>query len=158
MIQFYKKSKPLLIISFLVLFSPLIKAESFGIGAVIGDPTGVSAKMWLSKTTAIDGAFAWSMGGPNAIHVQSDYLLHELSLFHLGSLPMNLYYGAGARISSYSGNKKTGLGIGARAPLGVAYQFKRQPIELFGELALVLELTPDTAALVNLGIGGRYYF
>lgn len=158
MVQFYKKSKPLLMIGVVVLFSQFVKAENFGIGAVIGDPTGISAKMWLSKTTAVDGAFAWSMSGPTAIHVQSDYLLHELSLFNLGSLPMNLYYGAGARISSYSGNKKTGLGIGARAPLGVSYQFKRQPVELFGELALVLELTPDTAALFNLGIGGRYYF
>lgn len=148
---------PLLMIGFMIS-AEFIKAESFGIGAVIGDPTGISAKMWLSKTTAVDGAFAWSMSGPTAIHVQSDYLIHELSLFHLGTLPMNLYYGAGGRISTYSGSNKTGLGLGARAPLGVTYQFKRQPVELFGEIALVLELTPATAAFFNIGIGGRYYF
>jgi len=154
----YKRIRILNIIFFIVAFSSLLKAETFGIGAVIGDPTGISAKMWLDKTTAIDGAFAWSMGGPNAIHVQGDYLVHQLSFFHLGKLPMNLYYGAGARITSYSGKNKTGLGLGARAPLGMAYEFKKPSVELFAEVALVLELTPSTDALFNIGIGGRYYF
>ncbi len=139
-------------------YSTLSQAESFGIGGIIGDPTGISAKMWLDKKTAIDGAFAWSMSGPRAIHVHGDYLLHELSLFRIGRHPMNLYYGAGARISSYSSDDKTGLGLGARAPLGIAYEFRKHSVELFGEFSLILELTPRTEAFFNFGIGGRYYF
>ncbi len=143
----------------LTLFSPLSShAESFGLGAVIGDPTGVSMKMWLDKTHAIDGAFAWSLSGPNALHVQSDYLVHQLSFFHLGKLPMNLYYGAGGRVSSYSGKDKSGLGIGARAPLGMSYQFNNPAVELFGEVAAILELIPSTNVYINLGMGGRFYF
>lgn len=134
------------------------KAESFGLGAVIGDPTGISVKLWLDQTHAIDGAFAWSLSGPNALHIQSDYLVHELSFFHLGKFPMNLYYGAGGRLSSYSGKNKTGLGLGARAPLGMAYQFKKPAVELFAEVAAILELTPSTDVFFNLGLGGRFYF
>ena len=29
----------------------------FGIGVVLGEPTGISGKYWLSEKTAIDGAF-----------------------------------------------------------------------------------------------------
>ena len=71
---------------------------------------------------------------------------------------MNLYYGAGARISTYSGKSKSGLGLGARAPLGIAYQMKKPAVEFFGEAALILELSPSTEALFNIGIGARYYF
>jgi hypothetical protein len=158
MLQFYKLVLLSVFFVRIMTTSSVSNAEIFGIGAVIGDPTGVSAKMWLDKTTAIDGAFAWSMAGQNAIHVQGDYLIHQLSFFHLGKLPMNLYYGAGARISSYSGKSKTGLGLGARAPLGMAYEFKKPSVELFAEVALILELTPSTEGLFNIGIGGRYYF
>ena len=104
-----KSKTKLVILTVLTLISAYSKAESFGIGAVLGDPTGVSTKMWLDKTHAIDGAFAWSLSGPNALHVQSDYLIHELSFFHLRKFPLNLYYGAGGRLSSYSSKNKSGL-------------------------------------------------
>lgn len=142
----------------LISSAPFAHANTFGLGAVIGDPTGLSVKMWLDRTHAIDGAFAWSMRSDNAIHIQSDYLVHELSFFHLGRFPINLYYGAGGRLSNYSGDNKSGLGLGARAPLGVAYQFKNPSVELFGEIAGILELTPSTEFLFNVGIGGRFYF
>lgn len=146
-----------ILLTFLFL-SVDVRAESFGLGAVIGDPTGLSAKMWLDQVHAIDGAFAWSLNGPSALHVQSTYLVHDLSFFHLGRHPMNLYYGAGGRLSSYSGNSKSGLGIAARAPVGVSYQFRNPSVELFGELAAILELVPSTNVFINLGIGGRFYF
>lgn len=133
-------------------------ATNFGLGAVVGEPTGVSAKMWLDRTHAIDGAFAWSLSGPNAIHIQSDYLIHELGFFSISKHPINLYYGAGGRLSSYSGKNKTGLGIGARAPLGLSYQFKNPAVELFAELGAVLELSPSTEFQIGLGLGGRFYF
>lgn len=140
-----------------LLLSLKSHANSFGLGAVIGEPTGISAKMWLDRTSAIDGAFAWSLSGPQAIHIHTDYLVHELGFFSLGKRPLNLFYGAGGRLSSYSG-KKSGLGIGARAPLGLSYQFKNPSVELFTEVAAILELTPSTEFQFGIGIGGRFYF
>ena len=34
--------------------------SGFGAGFILGEPTGVSAKLWLSKDDAIDYAAAWS--------------------------------------------------------------------------------------------------
>ncbi len=150
--------KHFVLICILAIFPQFTQAKSFGLGAVIGDPTGVSMKMWIDRNHAFDGAFAWSLNGPNALHIQGDYLIHELSFFHINRFPINLYYGAGARLSSYSGNKKSGLGIGARAPLGVTYMFPSPDVELFTEIAAVLELVPSTDVFINIGIGGRFYF
>lgn len=148
-----------LIISFgILLFTFASQAETFGLGAVIGDPTGVSVKVWLDQVHAIDGAFAWSLSGPNAMHIQSDYLTHEMSFFKAGKIPLNLYYGIGGRITSYSSRDKSGLGIGARAPLGISYQFYRPSVELFAELAGILEVVPSTDVFFNVGFGGRFYF
>src|SRR5258708_39192418 len=36
------------------------EAGRFGVGAIFGEPTGVSVKYWLSDKHAIDGALAWS--------------------------------------------------------------------------------------------------
>jgi hypothetical protein len=153
-----KMPKRILLSMLFTCLSLAARADTFGLGAVIGDPTGVSVKMWLDQTHAIDGAFAWSLNGPNALHVQSDYLVHELSFFHIGRHPFNLYYGGGGRLSSYSGRNKSGLGLGARAPLGVAYQFRRPSVELFAEMAAILELVPSTDVFINIGLGGRFYF
>jgi hypothetical protein len=150
--------KKLLFILTISSFCGFAEAGSFGLGAVVGDPTGVSLKIWLDQTHAIDGAFAWSLSGPTALHVQSNYLAHEMSFFKIGKAPFNLYYGAGGRLTSYSDKKKSGLGLGARAPLGASYQFYRPSVEIFAELAAVLELVPSTDVFVNVGVGGRFYF
>jgi hypothetical protein len=34
--------------------------SGFGLGIIIGEPTGISAKQWTGSRTAIDGAVAWS--------------------------------------------------------------------------------------------------
>jgi hypothetical protein len=48
--------------------------------------------------------------------------------------------------------------IGPRAPVGLSYNFRKVPIEVFGEIALVLDLIPATGADLDLALGGRYYF
>jgi hypothetical protein len=34
--------------------------NDFGLGIILGCPTGLSAKLWLSKSSAFDAATAWS--------------------------------------------------------------------------------------------------
>ena len=47
--------------------------------------------------------------------------------------------------------------LGLRIPLGLSYLISNSPLELFGELAPVLDLTPDTTFRVNGGLGLRYW-
>jgi hypothetical protein len=55
--------RPLVILMFVVLFFPcavLAQDQDFGLGFMLGEPTGISFKKWTGSKTAIDGAVAWS--------------------------------------------------------------------------------------------------
>jgi hypothetical protein len=43
-------------------------------------------------------------------------------------------------------------------PVGVSYYFKEPAVEAFGELAAVIEITPETEFQAQFGIGARYWF
>ena len=61
----------------------------FGLGVQLGEPSGVSGKLWLNRTTAVDGVVAWSFASDGAVHLQGDYLVHDFNLIDVdkGSLP-----------------------------------------------------------------------
>ena len=46
----------------------------FGLGVMIGEPTGISGKYWLSPANAIDFAVAWSFANDANFHLHTDYL------------------------------------------------------------------------------------
>ena len=48
----------------------------FGVGAMLGAPTGLSLKYWLTDTSAIDGGLAWHFGDDDRFQIHSDYLYH----------------------------------------------------------------------------------
>jgi hypothetical protein len=49
----------------LVSLSQLSFAQerNFGLGVIVGEPTGLSAKLWTSNTGALDFGLGWSIGG-----------------------------------------------------------------------------------------------
>ena len=58
-----KMIKPvvLLILAAILLCGTASAQDSgFGLGVILGEPTGISGKLWLGGKTAIDGATAWS--------------------------------------------------------------------------------------------------
>jgi hypothetical protein len=48
--------------------------------------------------------------------------------------------------------------VGVRVPVGLAYLFEGEPVDLYIEVAPILDLTPDTGFSMNGGIGARYFF
>ena len=125
----------------------------FGVGIILGEPTGVTIKHWTARTTAIDVAAAWSLERDGAFHVHADYLIHNFRVFspRKGSLPV--YYGIGGRILSQKKNRAC-----VRIPVGMAYLFDRTPLEIFFEIGPVLDLIPATDITIGAGLGVRYYF
>jgi hypothetical protein len=125
----------------------------FGLGAILGSPTGLSGKYWLTPQTAIDGALAWHFGHDDRLQIHADHLWH-LSLQSL-SVPngrMPLYVGAGLRVIT---GKRSEAGL--RIPLGLSFLFDAAPVELFAELVPVVKFAPDTEAQLDGGVGVRYY-
>ena len=126
----------------------------FGLGVIIGEPTGISMKYWNGKTTAVDGAIAWSFEDESALHLHMDYLIHAFAIIDVseGSLP--LYYGIGGRFKFQKRDDRVGI----RIPLGMAYIFRKAPLDIFFEIVPILELIPSTKIGFNAAIGIRYFF
>ncbi len=138
--------------------------KSLGAGLIIGEPTGISLKYWISKRSAVDFALAWSLSGNNSLHIHSDYLLHNYELFTVRRRKLPLYYGVGVRYideeekrsNKNKSEKKKILGI--RVPGGVAYFFENIPVDIFIEVVPVVNLYPDTDFDLEIATGARYFF
>ena len=126
--------------------------SGLGLGMIIGEPTGLSAKMWTTETIALDAGVAWSFVGAGYLRVHSDILWHNYTLdVDKGRLP--IYYGIGAKLLLASE-----LGLGIRVPVGLAYLFESAPVDLFAELVPGLDLLPGTGFGIDAAIGVRYFF
>lgn len=138
-----------------LLASPVSANDrGFGLGFIAGEPTGVSAKAWMGRTTALDMAVAWSTDRDNDLHLQMDHVWHDFGIFDVDSGRLPVYYGIGARLRMDDPDE----GLGVRFPVGMAYLFKGNKVDLFAEIVPTLELTPDTDVDIDGGIGLRYFF
>jgi len=131
------------------------QTSKFGLGIIVGEPTGVDAKWFLSGGNAIEAAAGWSLSSDNELHIQVDYLYHRYDLIKVdkGKLPM--FFGIGGRIQ-FRENQDDKVGI--RIPIGLAYEFAGAPFDVFVEIVPILDLTPDTDFDLAGAIGGRFWF
>jgi len=134
--------------------------DNFGVGFIIGEPTGFSLKYWLDEERAVDGAAAWSYSENDSFQLHGDYLIHNYDLFEAENMPA--YYGIGARLKlkddDGGGRNEHDPIFGIRVPLGVTYLFEEAPFDVFFELVPILDLTPKVELDINAAIGLRYYF
>jgi len=137
--------------------------DGFGIGVIIGEPTGVSAKKWTDREHAFDAAAAWSFSEDDAVRLHADYLVHNFGVIRTdastGRLPF--YYGIGGRILIFDNDRRgddhdTRLGV--RFPLGFSFLFTRAPFDIFAEIVPVLDIVPDSDFGLDAAIGARFYF
>lgn len=134
---------------------PVNQAGTFGLGPLVGEPTGLGMKLWLSSRTAIDAGAAWSFLDPDGFQVHGDFLFHKFDLFHVSKGELPLYFGVGGRVKFVEhGDNRAGI----RGPVGIAYLFPHTRLELFAEVAPILDLAPTTSLEWNGGAGIRFYF
>jgi hypothetical protein len=137
---------------------------TFGIGLVIGEPTGVCAKLYLKDDQAIQGAIgsAFVAGG---IQAHADYVWHPWILEERDSFTLPVYLGPGLRVIDYDkgrgGNSYVALGV--RVVGGIMFDFRNVPLDAFLEVAGVGEYGFSSTEggfglALNAGAGVRYYF
>ena len=132
-------------------------ARSFGIGAMVGEPSGLTLKTWINDTSAIDCGLGWSLREGNPFEGHMDYLYHWFDVIPSsmqGRWP--IYGGVGARVLFNEHHRDNWGGI--RLPVGVAYLAKNKPLEIFAELAPVLDVSPTGRLSFDGVVGVRYYF
>lgn len=143
-----------------VLFYGAVAAQDsgFGLGIILGEPTGLSLKQWVDDKAAIDGAIAWSFGKHDALHLHANYLVHNFKLFQMDQGKLPIYYGIGGRIKFEENGHDEDTKIGVRIPVGISYILENSPLDIFLEIAPLLDLTPSTEFDLNGAVGIRYFF
>lgn len=153
------KLKNIVLSALLIITLSSIKSYSqdkgFGLGVMLGEPTGVSGKYWLDNSHALDFGLAYSFVHPKStFSLHADYLFHNSELIK-SSQRLPVYYGVGARLHFGNGEKGT---LGARGVLGIVWMPMETPVDVFIEFAPVFNLFPETSLHMDLAVGGRYYF
>jgi hypothetical protein len=143
--------------------------KTFGIGLLLGNPTALSGKYFYSGNKAFDfgiGAVRYYRGR-DGLHLHADHLWHPVSLASTESFELPLYLGIGFRLFDFDDRHDgvdydDALALGVRAPLGIAFDFNEVPIDVFVEVAFVVDFVRnyrDTYGVdLNGGVGFRYWF
>jgi opacity protein-like surface antigen len=146
--------------------SSLAQQSGFGLGIILGEPTGISAKAWTSPVNAFDFGLGWSVGGDRIgsykgrydggtrVHFHMDYLWHAFHVIHSNE-QFPLYYGFGGRINNGAGYDGS---FAVRGVFGIAWLPRSPSIDIFLELVPSLQLTSATGFGMDAGLGARYYF
>jgi hypothetical protein len=165
-------------------------SHPFGLGLQVGAPTGVVGKYYIGNRMA----FAMGLGvveewrEDDALHLHFDVLWHPVILARTEAFTLPLYAGVGARYKhdnddygcyDFNFNGRIDSGecwdddddhIGIRGPIGVLLDFNRVPLDVFFELALVLDVIhiddddvpdrfdDDDEFSIYGALGARYYF
>ncbi len=143
------------ILVFAVLFccSPLGARQNnpFGVGVILGEPTGLTAKYLFNQHRAID----FGLGFSSDFKLYADYIWHMWDVFpQPQSGKLALYLATGPRFEENEKDNKFGI----RTIVGVDYWLDKHPFEFFFELGPVFQLSPETGTDFDAGIGVRYYF
>ncbi|MAT40334.1 MAG: hypothetical protein CL946_12100 [Ectothiorhodospiraceae bacterium] len=144
--------------------------KDFGIGLTLGEPTGVTARFWLSKQNSWDlAAGASYLGNP---HIQAGYLWHYNQAFN--SRIVSIYLGVGGILgfgekgkvviinrrkvdSWYFDDGNDGLLVAARGVAGLQIIPRNTPLDIYLELNPILGLTPDVGFDALVAVGIRFY-
>ena len=152
-------------------------SRTVGIGFQIGEPTALTAKIFVGGAHAFDfglGFGGWGYGWctdangnsyrcGNVNHdfsFHADYLYQENILNRTNRL--DWYAGVGGRVTTTaygSNNLGRDVVILARVPLGIAVTFRRPDfLEAYLEIAPAIVIVPPLDFTIDVGLGARAYF
>ena len=147
--------------------------RKLGIGFVLGDPTGVTGKVWVGPTNAIDATLGFTNYGAgfgpncytdnNGVHHCYGYFDTSINVDYLwqsnivrGAAQLDWYIGAGGRLILFGGR---GFNAAARMPVGLALMFNNPSfVEVFFELVPAFYVVSPLGLTIEGGLGARFYF
>jgi hypothetical protein len=129
-----------------------VRGGSVGLGLQVGDPSGVTLKIYNPGKASVDILAAWDL---------DDYLfLNVHALYHkpLGNARnAHFFYGPGAFLAySERGRFEDYLGVGISGNFGFNVFFDQ--FEIFAQLTPRLQVIEFTDGDLGGGIGLRFYF
>ncbi|GEM_PF-3097557 len=154
------------------------KGGNFGLGLSVGDPTGLSMKLFLHPNHALQWGLGWGPFHYGAGRLHMDYLWHPGTMARTSVMDLVGYVGVGAGLVFWAhryywgcgyawhrGYGPCGHGGGAafmiRVPdLGLAFHWKKVPLDLAVEAAWtpLIGAWGFDAAHADFMVACRYYF
>jgi hypothetical protein len=147
-----KKNVLVMLLSLILINSSYSQHRRFGLGIILGEPTGISAKVNTGFYNSLDFAAAWSFREDSHMLLQADYIWHNFDLVNVETGRLPFYYGIGGRII-FSNDPQ----VGVRVPVGLNYQFATAPVDIFVELVPILDFIPSTKFNFAVGLGARFW-
>jgi hypothetical protein len=121
-----------------------------GVGLILFEPSGLSAKMWMRGSAAIAGGLGWSAEADHYFHLHADFLLTNIRLASDRNLELNFTLGAGGKLVFRDYESAW-----FRIPLGLDFLLRRSPLNFFFEVVP----TFNFSRLKLFGaVGFRYVF
>ncbi len=130
---------------------------NFGLGFILGAPTGLSAKIQTGPLNSVNLLAGWHTfyRGVSVFYADGDYVWYNpKAIPPVSEGKLILYYGPGANFAAASG----GGGFGVRFVAGLEYLFANDPFDVFFELGPVMSLVPQVEPAFTAGLGARYFF
>jgi hypothetical protein len=148
-------------------------SRTFGLGLELGDPTGITAKLWVAPTNSLDfGLGFWGYGFDDGCHTSNGHCNnygYDNGTFHAdylwqsnivrGAAQLDWHIGAGGRVVWWGGCSGDCVDLAARMPIGLDLMFVNPSmLEVFFELAPALYVVPGLYFDIEGAVGVRYYF
>jgi hypothetical protein len=147
--------KKLVLVLGLLAATGSARAESIGLGAFLGQPTGLDIKIGLQGRSALDIVIGVNQfDDPHLSYGHIQYLaLLGVARGRTVNVPFRL--GVGGAVIGVTDDNTV---FAARVPFQLGLRFRRSPVEIYGEVAFVLVFNDDTDTDVDGGLGLRIYF
>ena len=163
-----KQIKRLTIIGLLLLSTGLYaqRANQWGFGIQLGDPTGLTVKKFMGSNNALNFNIGNSYFGE--LRIGADYLWH-FDAFR--SDVVKMHAGFGGVLGFGDGNSAfyddgpdnfyrrgdDDAGIAVRGIVGIDIYPRTSPFEIFLEFGPLIGLAPETGSAVDVAVGFRFY-
>jgi hypothetical protein len=144
----------------------------FGLGLELGDPTGITGKVFTSPSTAIDfgigDLYHTYYIGDSGLHLYADYLWHPALLASIEPFKLPFYVGVGLRTWFFDygcgGPNNCGADVfGIRVPVGIDFDFNNVPLDAFIQIVPTFDFfrgyaPHDFYIDFDFSVGIRYWF
>ena len=141
-----------------LLASARASTKTVGLGLSLGEPTGLSGKVFIDADHAFAAGLSFSFVDEH-LHVHCDYLLHfRERLPQLDGGDWIPYVGIGGKFRVWRNDGRGDDGLSVRIPIGIAVHLDKAPLDVFLEFVPGMRLLPETEPDLGAAIGLRWYF
>ena len=131
---------------------------SFGLGVTMGTPTGITARLWFSRDSAIQFSGGGNLGQQGSLTGSMDYIT---ALEHLsedeGNYFITTYAGVGVGFDSLFETNSTRMSFGPRLVGGALVTLPTLPIDIFIQVSPTIFVVENLSWSMGGQIGAHYY-